>query len=156
MLDNAVPIGDRYYWKSNFVAELAPGLADVLTKGATAMPSPQSMILLFEMKGEIHRARTDAMAFDHRDANFELSIIAHWTHPGGDAANTQWAREVWIGAQPFVSAAVYANHLTADETPNRVRAAYGADKYDKLVTLKAKYDPDNFFRLNHNIAPGGS
>ena len=156
MLDNAVPMGDRYYWKSNFVAELAPGLADVLTEGATAMPSPQSMILLFEMKGQIHRARKDAMAFDHRDANFELSIIAHWTDPGGDAANTQWAREVWSGAQPFVSAAVYANHLAADETPNRVRAAYGADKYDKLVALKAKYDPDNFFRLNHNIAPGGS
>jgi FAD/FMN-containing dehydrogenase len=156
MLDDAVPIGDRYYWKSNFVSELVPGLADVLSSGADAMPSQRSMILLFELKGEIRRGRKDAMAFDHRDANFELSIIAHWTDPGGDDANTRWAREVWSGAQPFVSSAVYANHLTADETPNRVRAAYGADKYEKLVGLKAKYDPDNFFRLNHNITPEGS
>jgi FAD/FMN-containing dehydrogenase len=151
MLDSAVPIGDRYYWKSNFVTDLAPGLAGVLRDGATAMPSPQSLILLFEMKGEIRRARKDAMAFDHRDPNFELSLIAHWTDPGCDDANLQWAREVWSAAQPFVLPAVYANHMTADESKNRLRAAYGAEKYEKLVTLKAKYDPSNFFRLNHNI-----
>jgi len=156
MLDNAVPIGDRYYWKSNFVNELAPGLASVLSDGAAAMPSPQSLILLFEMKGQIRRARKDAMAFDHRDANFELSIIAHWTDPGENEANIRWAREVWSAAQPFVSPAVYANHMTADETQNRVRAAYGAEKYEKLATLKAKYDPSNFFSLNHNITPKGS
>jgi FAD/FMN-containing dehydrogenase len=156
MLDNAVPIGDRYYWKSNFVNALVPGLAAVLSDGATAMPSPQSLILLFEMKGEIRRARKDAMAFDHRDANFELSIIAHWTDPGENDANIRWAREVWSAAQPFVSPAVYANHMTADETQNRVRAAYGAEKYEKLAMLKAKYDPSNFFRLNHNITPKGS
>ena len=111
--------------------------------------------MLFEMKGEIRRARKDAMAFDHRDANFELSIIAHWTDPGENDANIRSAREVWSAAQPFVSPAVYANHMTADETQNRVRAAYGAEKYEKLVTLKAKYDPSNFFRLNHNITPDG-
>ncbi len=156
MLDNAVPIGHRYYWKSNFVTELAPGLASVLSDGATAMPSPHSMILLFEMKGEIRRARKDAMAFDHRDASFELSIIAHWSDAGDDDPNIQWAREVWSAAQPFVSPAVYANHMTADETQDRVRAAYGTEKYKKPATLKAKYDPGNFFRLNHNIAPEAS
>ena len=131
MLDNAVPIGHRYYWKSNFVTELAPGLTSVLSDGATAMPSPHSMILLFEMKGEIRRARKDEMAFDHRDANFELSIIAHWSDTSGDDANIRWAREVWTAAQPYVSPAVYANHMTADETPNRVQAAYGSEKYKK-------------------------
>ena len=55
MVDNAVPMGDRYYWKSNFVPDLAPGLAAVLSDGAAAMPSPQSMILIFEIKGEIQR-----------------------------------------------------------------------------------------------------
>ena len=54
------------------------------------------------------------------------------------------------------SAGVYANHLTADETGSRVRAAYGAEKYDKLAMLKARYDPGNFFRLNHNIPPRGA
>jgi Berberine and berberine like len=93
------------------------------------------------------------MAFDHRDVNFEMSIIGHWTEPTADDENTQWAREVWTAAQPFVSTAVYTNHMTADETPGRVRDGYGKEKYEKLSVLKAKYDPDNFFHLNHNIPP---
>jgi FAD/FMN-containing dehydrogenase len=153
MVDNAVPTGDRYYWKSNFVPELAPGLVAALSDGAAAMPSPQSMILMFEIKGAIQQVPKQAMAFDHRDANFEMSIIAHWTDAAADAANIGWAREVWTAAQPFVSPAVYSNHMTADETPDRVRAAYGTEKYLQLAGLKTKYDPSNFFRSNHNIAP---
>ena len=156
MLDGVVPIGDRYYWKSNFVSEVTPQLEDVLTAGAGAMVSPLSMILVFEIKGAIRRPPKDAMAFDHRDANFELSIIARWTDSAADDANIRWAREVWSAAQPFVSPAVYANHLSGDEGPDRVRAAYGPGKYDKLAVLKTKYDPGNFFRLNHNITPDAS
>jgi FAD/FMN-containing dehydrogenase len=153
MLDAAVPFGHRYYWKSNFVTELTLGLANVLADGAEAMESPYSMILLFEMKGEIRRGRKDAMAFDHRDPCLELSIIAHWADSAGDEANIRWARSVWSAAQPYVSSAVYTNHMTADEGPDRVVGGYGAEKYKKLAALKAKYDPDNFFRLNHNIVP---
>lgn len=153
LVDGAVPVGDRYYWKSNFVPQLSSGLTGILTEGANAAPSPGSMILLFEIKGEIQRVPKEAMAFDHRDANFELSIIAHWTDTAHDSGNIGWARQVWTAAQPFVSSAVYANHMTADETPSRVRAAYGQEKYARLQALKAKYDPANFFRMNHNVPP---
>jgi FAD/FMN-containing dehydrogenase len=153
MLDNAVPTGDRYYWKSNFVNELSPDLGRVLEEGANAMPSPVSMILVFEIKGEMQRVPKDAMAFDHRDANFELSIIGHWTDPAHDDLNVRWARDVWTAAQPFVSPAVYCNHMTGDEGEVRIQAAYGASKYAKLARLKGTYDPDNFFCLNHNVRP---
>jgi len=153
MVDNAVPTGDRYYWKSNFLAGIEPGLAAVLSDGASAMPSPGSMILVFEIKGEIQRVPKSAMAFDHRNANFEMSIVAHCTEAGDDSANIGWAREVWSAAQPYVMPAVYTNHMTADETEDRVRAGYGTDKFAKLAVLKSRYDPDNFFRLNHNIPP---
>lgn len=153
MLDQAVPVGDRYYWKSNFVPSLEPGLATVLRDGADAMPSPRSMILLFEIKGEIQRVPKCAMAFDHRDANFEMSIIAHWTEQDTDDQNIRWARDVWTAAQPYVSRSVYTNHMTADEPADRVRAGYGSGKFEKLSTLKARYDPNNFFRSNHNIPP---
>jgi FAD/FMN-containing dehydrogenase len=153
MVDHAVPVGDRYYWKSNFVPDLDPGLAAVLTDGANAMPSPGSMILLFELNGQIHRVPKEAMAFDHRDVNFEMSIIAHWTDAAQDVANTTWARDVWTSAQPYVKASVYTNHMTADEPEERVRAGYGVQKYEKLASLKRKYDPDNFFRSNHNVQP---
>jgi FAD/FMN-containing dehydrogenase len=153
MLDEGLPVGDRYYWKSNFLADVEPGFAEVLEAGADAAPSPQCVVLAFEIKGEFQRVPKNAMAFDHRDANFEMSIIAHWTNPAEDAACIQWARDVWTAAQPWVMPAVYTNHMTADESADRVRAAYGPEKYQKLAALKAKYDPDNFFRLNHNILP---
>ena len=153
MVDTAAPAGNRYYWKSNFLATLDPGLGRILTEGANAQPSPLSMILLFEMKGAIHRVSKDSMAFDHRDQNFEMSIIAEWTDPAHDQENIQWARHLWTEAQPFVSSAVYANHMTADEPDDRVRAAYGPAKFERLSDLKTKYDPANLFCQNHNIPP---
>jgi FAD/FMN-containing dehydrogenase len=153
MVDHLLPVGDRYYWKSSFAQTLDSGLTHVLAAGAKQMPSAQSMILLFEIKGEIQRVPRDAMAFDHRDRNFEMSIISHWTDPAQDAANIQWARDVWGSAQPFVSAAGYVNHMTADEPEDRLRAAYGSDKYRRLAELKRTYDPDNIFCSNHNVKP---
>ena len=85
-----------------------------------------------------------------------MSIIAQWLESTADSENVRWAREVWKAAQPYVSAAVYMNHMTADETIDRVRDGYGRAKYERLAILKAKYDPDNFFRSNHNIAPRAS
>jgi FAD/FMN-containing dehydrogenase len=156
LVDDAVPIGNRYYWKSSFTRAVSTELADVLHSGADAAPSPRSLILLFEMKGAMHRVPKDAMAFDHRDANFEMSIIAEWTDPAHDAANIAWARDLWTATQPYVMASVYANHMTADEPPDRIRAAYGASKYERLARLKAQYDPTNLFHMNHNITPAGS
>ena len=152
MVDDAVPTGNRYYWKSNFVDKLSNDLGNVLRQGADAMPSPRSIILLFEMKGAIRRVPKEKMAFDHRDANFEMSIIAEWTDKKDDDANIVWARDLWTKTQPFVLPSVYANHMTADEPADRIRAAYGS-KYARLAALKAKYDPTNLFHLNHNIPP---
>lgn len=156
LVDDAVPIGNRYYWKSNFTRAVSNELAEILHRGADAMPSPRSMILLFEMKGAIRRVPKDAMAFDHRDPNFEMSIIAEWTDPADDAANIAWARDLWGNTQPFVMSSVYSNHMTGDESPERVQSAYGSSKYARLARLKAQYDPTNLFRMNHNIAPAAS
>jgi len=153
MLDAAVPTGNRYYWKSNFGDTLSDELGDVLKRGADGMASPLSLILLFEIKGAIRRVPKDSMAFDHRDPRFEMSIIANWTDPAADSANIGWARDLWTAAQPYVSRAVYANHMPQDESVERVRAAYGDAKFARLAALKAKYDPTNLFCSNHNIPP---
>jgi FAD/FMN-containing dehydrogenase len=156
ILDDAVPTGDRYYWKSNFVDTLSDDLGEVMRQGANAMPSPFSVALLFEIKGAVKRVPKESMAFDHRDASFEMSVISRWMDPGADAANKAWTREVWALAQPYVSQAVYNNHLSDDEGAERVRASYGEAKFAKLAALKAKYDPANLFCSNHNIPPLGS
>jgi FAD/FMN-containing dehydrogenase len=67
----------------------------------------------------------------------------------------RWAREFWTAMQPYSSGAVYVNYLgqETDEGAERIKAAYGAEKYRRLVALKNKYDPTNLFRLNQNIKP---
>jgi FAD/FMN-containing dehydrogenase len=153
MADALVPIGNRYYWKANFLDAISDDFAATLRQRALLAPSPHSMILLFELKGEIKRRPREDAAFDHRDDNFELSIIANWTDPAKDAENISWARETWSAVQPFVKPSVYVNHLTADEPADRIRAAYGAQKYERLRQIKRQFDPGNFFRMNQNIAP---
>ena len=153
MADDLLPVGNRYYWKSSFAFDLSDSFADVLEQATRDMPSRRSMILLFQISGQIRRIPRKAMAFDQRDASFELSIIANWTDRSRDTENIQWARAARERAQPFVSKAGYVNHMTADEPQERVLAAYGADKYRRLSELKRSYDPANFFCLNHNIKP---
>ncbi len=153
LVDPLVPTGNRYYWKANFVDTISDGLVQILSERALLSPSPHSLILLFELKGEIQRRARDDAAFDHRDDNFELSIIANWTDPAADSANIDWARETWLAVQPFVKKGVYVNHLTGDEPADRIRAAYGPGKYERLKQVKRKFDPSNFFRMNQNIAP---
>jgi Berberine and berberine like len=63
-----------------------------------------------------------------------------------------WTRSLFEGMKPFSKGKVYVNFLM-DEGQDRVRAAYGPEKYDQLVAIKRRYDPDNFFRLNQNVAP---
>jgi len=106
-----------------------------------------------QIKGAIQRVARDAVAFGQREANFEMSIVADWTDPLEDGSNLEWARALWNAAQPFVLSAGCVNHMTADEPEERLRAAYGPEKYGKLAELKKTYDPDNFFCLNHNIMP---
>jgi FAD/FMN-containing dehydrogenase len=156
MADDMLPVGNRYYWKSSFASDLSDPLASVLADGARRMPSPRSIVLLFEIKGAIQRVARDAMAFDQRNANFEMSIAAHWIDPLEDGLNIEWARTLWNAAQPFVLSTGYVNHMTADEPEERLRAAYGEEKYRRLAELKKAYDPDNFFCLNHNIKPASA
>jgi len=68
---------------------------------------------------------------------------------------TRWAREFWDAMQPWSTGGVYVNYLgrEVDEGAERIKAAYGAEKYARLVALKNKYDPANLFRLNQNIKP---
>ena len=66
-------------------------------------------------------------------------------------ANRRWTRDSWEGLKPFLIPGAYGNYVT-DEGDAIAREAYGCN-YDRLVALKNKYDPTNFFRLNHNIQP---
>jgi FAD/FMN-containing dehydrogenase len=86
-------------------------------------------------------------------AHYSLLITGAWLDPAETESNIQWVRNFWEAMQPFARDAVYVNYLDRGEEADRIRAAYGADKYERLVALKNKYDPTNLFRLNKNIQP---
>jgi hypothetical protein len=110
-----------------------------------------SFVLLQQMHGAASRVGPTETAFAHRREQYDSGVFAQWADPADSEKNIQWARESWDAMQPCVEQAVYVNNL-GEEGEERVRAAYGPN-YERLVELKNKYDPTNFFRLNQNIKP---
>jgi FAD/FMN-containing dehydrogenase len=151
MLDAGVPHGLRYYWKAHYLAALDNAAIDALVEHAWAAPSPQSYTIMFHLGGAIRRRAPADSAFEDRSAEHALNIDAVWSDPETDAAQVAWVRRTLEATQPFGSG-VYVNFL-GEEGEERVRAAYGPEKYEQLARIKARYDPDNFFRMNQNIRP---
>jgi FAD/FMN-containing dehydrogenase len=102
--------------------------------------------------GAVSRVGPDETAVNYREARYNVIIVGMWADPAADEQNIRWVRELSEAMQPFSSGGVYVNYL-GEEGADRVRAAYGPAKYERLVGLKNKYDPTNFFRLNQNIKP---
>ncbi len=150
--DAAVPHGLRYYWKSDYLAGFSDAAIEQLVARAWDMPSRKSYTIIFQLGGAVRRTGEDDAAFSGREAPYALNINAVWSDPAEDEAQVAWARGFWEAMRPFATGGVYVNFLGA-EGEDRVRAAYGAAKYQRLVALKRRYDPTNFFRLNQNIKP---
>lgn len=150
--DKAVPHGWHYYWKSVEVPELGDEAIDVLTERSLAMRSPRSFTVIFHLGGAIARIGENETAYSHRAARYNINVNAVWLaeEPIGEI-ETAWALQLFerLNAKRH---AVYVNFLM-DEGQERVRQAYGSGKYERLVALKARLDPDNVFRMNQNIAP---
>jgi FAD/FMN-containing dehydrogenase len=92
-------------------------------------------------------------AFPHRQHAWNLFAWSGWADPADTATNIQWTRDCWESVRPHLIEGSYVNYVS-DEGDDSARAAYGPN-YDRLVALKNKYDPTNFFRMNHNIKPTG-
>jgi FAD/FMN-containing dehydrogenase len=105
-----------------------------------------------DLAGAFGRVDEDAAAFAHRSAPLMLNVNARWEHPSEAECNIAWARDAWEALASCSAGGVYVNFL-GEEGADRVRAAYGDAKYARLAELKRRYDPDNVFRVNQNIAP---
>jgi FAD/FMN-containing dehydrogenase len=143
--------GARNYWKSHNFSQLSDGAIDTIIDYAGKLPSPQSEIFVGVIGGQAGRVAPETMAYSSRDANYVLNVHARWESASEDQRCIGWAREFFARSQPFASGGAYINFLTRDET-DRIAFAYGAT-YERLVELKQKYDPTNFFRMNQNIKP---
>ena len=149
--DPLLTAGARNYWKSHNFTTLADGLFDTVIAAMGTLPSPQTELFLGALGGAASRPAPDATAYAPRDAQFVMNVHGRWENLADDKRCIAWARDFFKAAAPFASGSVYVNFLTADEG-ERVRAAYGPN-YDRLARVKRTYDPDNLFRMNHNIKP---
>jgi FAD/FMN-containing dehydrogenase len=152
MFDPAFPFGRLNYWKSSFLQELSDEAIDTLVRHFAVVLSPFSAIALEPFGGAVGRVPVEQTAFPHRQAGFSVVIVSMWGDPSASAANTTWTRDLYQALQPFSTEAVYVNYLDTDDA-DRVGAAYNPETYQRLRRLKAKYDPENLFRMNQNIAP---
>jgi FAD/FMN-containing dehydrogenase len=150
--DTSYPSGRHNYWKSHYIDELSDDAIATIIEHAPRMGSPLSSFYLQHLGGAIGRGDAGSAAFGHRSAIFDFSILTVWSDPVETAEHVTWARDFFAGMQPHATG-VYVNNL-GTEGADRVRDAYAPATYERLVGLKAAYDPDNVLRLNQNIVPG--
>jgi len=155
LYDQISPWGWRNYWKTNAMGALDHSAIETLHEIFAEAASPLSQIQLEHLHGALHRSPPGTNALNFAGAKYDLLVNAKWTDPARDDANVGWAREGFARLRPFLSGGAYPNYLF-QETRERVRQAYGSAAYERLVALKDRYDPANFFRLNQNIQPSGS
>jgi FAD/FMN-containing dehydrogenase len=151
MFDPSFPHGRWYYFKSCDVAELSDEIIDITVERSLKISSPLTAFPIWQLGGAVGRVGDDETAYSGRGAGFTYNIGACTETSEGFAEEREWVRDFWSALEPWHQG-VYMNFL-GDEGQERVRQAYGPAKYGRLQALKAKYDPDNFFHLNQNIAP---
>jgi hypothetical protein len=154
-IDDTVPHGWHYYWKSTDLTALSDEVIDIVAQHAYRAASPRSYAVMFHLGGTVARVPRNATAYPGRDAGHNIVIEGVWLPEQRDAlgaVETSWARDFLRALDPH-RAGVYVNFLDSDDDAVRVLEAYGADTYHRLAEVKATYDPENVFRNNQNIQP---
>ncbi len=145
---------NRHYWKGHFVRELPDELLDELLRRIVALGHRPGGILIESLHGAPKDADAPSGAVGFRQAAFNVSVMATWQNPALDAEHIDWARETAAAIEPWsFSGGGYVNYMQADEPLERVRAAFGAEAFDRLQKLKRQYDPRNVLHRNQNIPP---
>jgi len=152
LLDAGFPDGGLNYWLSSFTRGLSDELIDTAVERFAAAPSPMASILLEHFHGAVTRVGPRDTAVPHREPGWNLLIPNVWTDAADTDANIRWTRETFAALQPQLASRRWLNYLGDDQAEDAVRNAYGPN-FERLREVKRRYDPDNVFRLNHNITP---
>jgi len=150
--ENFNPRGVRNYWKNSYVGEVSLDAIDVMLDYHRRAPSPLTHQILYTFGGAVARVGGNDTATACRDARHAFIVIGMWEDAVRDKEQIAYVRDLWSAMQQFSTGGFYPNY--EGELSGQLEAAFGAEKYQRLVALKKKYDPENFFRLNQNIDPG--
>lgn len=151
MFDGLYPPGLQWYWKADFVKELSDAAIALHIQHGSRLPTGHSSVHLYPINGAVHRIGKSDTAFFYRDAIWAAVIVGVDPDPANNTKTIPWAKEYWEALHPYSAPGAYVNFMM-DEGQDRIKATYG-DNYDRLVSIKRKYDPANVFRVNQNIRP---
>jgi len=152
MFDPSFPHGRWYYMRACDVGELSDEVIDTTVEHSMRIRSPLTSFPIWQMGGAMARRPESEMAFNGRYAGYTFNVAGCTASADGFDEEREWVRALWAALEPHHLGTVYVNFLMA-EGEERVRQAYGAERYDRLKALKRTYDPENLFRLNQNISP---
>jgi FAD/FMN-containing dehydrogenase len=153
LVDDAFPDGTFNYWRSSFLKQLTDDAIDRIVAQADVARSPMTAVVVEFYAGAASRVPEGATAFTQRGAAYNVGIMAQWTDAAESESHVAWARQLARDIEPYATGG-YLLNFASDLSADGVRAAFGAN-YDRLVAVKGKYDPTNFFSLNQNIRPPG-
>jgi len=145
------PVGQHWYWKADFFRELPDAAIARHVEFGNTLPGYGSTMHLYPVDGAAGRVAKDATAWNYRDAKWGQVMVGVSPDAADVPSMTAWTRAYWEALHPYSAGGAYVN-MMMEEGEDRVRASYGAN-YDRLVAIKAKYDPTNLFRVNQNITP---
>jgi hypothetical protein len=155
LFDPFFPKGLQWYWKGDFVKSLPDEAIDTHIAQAAKAPSALSLMHLYPIDGAVHRVPKEATAWYAREATWSMVIAGIDSDPKRAEALKEWGRAYWKAVHPFNLEGGYVNFMMEDEVAGRAQASFGGN-YKRLASVKAKYDPENLFRVNQNILPAAS
>jgi FAD/FMN-containing dehydrogenase len=149
--DGVYPAGDQWYWRADFVNDIPDEAVEIHAKFGAEMPTWKCTMHLYPINGAAHDVGSADTAWSYRDATYGAVFAGVDPDPANVDAIRRWSVDYQEALHPYSAGGAYVN-MMMDEGQERVRASYG-DNYDRLAQIKAKYDPDNTFRVNQNIQP---
>jgi FAD/FMN-containing dehydrogenase len=153
--DALFPKGGFYYWKSRALAELSDAAIEEIAEFAARRPTPLTDIVIWHHGGAMSRVGETDTAYGGRDAAFLVTGEVSWADAAQNDEGIAYGREFWAAMGKHSTGGLYLNFAgLGEEKEELVKAGYGAN-YERLAALKAKYDPENLFRMNLNITPAG-
>ncbi len=153
--DGLLPKGMQWYWKGGYVRELTDAAIDAHLQFGGNTPTGLSLMHLYPIDGAVRDVAEDATAWNCRDATWNMVIAGIDPEPANAGKIKTWARDYYEAVRPHTTGGGYVNFLMGDEGDALLKSTYGGN-YDRLASIKEKYDPRNLFRVNQNIRPARS
>lgn len=151
LFDPLYPTGLQWYWRADFFKEISDASIPVHQKFAEALPTGHSTMHMYPINGAVHRVGNSDTAFSYREVLLAGVIVGVDPDPKNKEKITDWTKSYYDAIHPHSSGGAYVNFMM-EEGQERVKASFRGN-YDRLATIKKKYDPSNFFRVNQNIKP---